>query len=133
MIGAGADADGQQQQRHSPAEIEYWRPRILQEVANHDVTIIRGDNGCGKTTRIPIFLLESDPKARVIVVQPKVLAAISLAKYFTKSPQNFFKRFVVHHRTNRHRTCQHLQSLHLSSSEKYSYFHHRHPIGNYEK
>jgi HrpA-like RNA helicase len=38
-----------------------------------------GETGCGKTTQIPQFLNEVNPNARIVVCQPRRLAAIGVA------------------------------------------------------
>eukprot|EP00667_Euglena_gracilis_P022575 EG_transcript_25173 len=46
------------------------RARILAAVKGHLVTYLVGDVGCGKSTQVPQFLLESGA-ARVVVTQPR--------------------------------------------------------------
>ena len=46
----------------------------------HEVAVLRGETGCGKSSRVPQFLLDSDPNAKIVVAQPRRLAAITLAK-----------------------------------------------------
>lgn len=54
---------------------------------NNNVLIIKGEPGCGKSTQIPQFILEDWAKkagqlgqhCRVVVSQPRRIAAISLA------------------------------------------------------
>lgn len=48
------------------------------------MTIIKGSTGCGKTTQVPQFILDSYAQNRkhcnIIVTQPRRIAAISVAK-----------------------------------------------------
>eukprot|EP00937_MAST-01D_sp_MAST-1D-sp2_P002018 g2018.t1 len=60
--------------------IDAHRTTIMEHVANHRVTVITGETGCGKSSRVPQFLLESDPNARLMVAQPRRIAASGLAK-----------------------------------------------------
>uniref|UniRef100_A0A1B6DS36 Probable ATP-dependent RNA helicase spindle-E n=1 Tax=Clastoptera arizonana TaxID=38151 RepID=A0A1B6DS36_9HEMI len=57
---------------------------ILKMIKTNPVLIIKGATGCGKTTQIPQFILESCAKENVrcniIVTQPRRIAAISVAK-----------------------------------------------------
>lgn len=56
---------------------------ILDAIAGHDVTIVRGMTGSGKSTQVPQFLLEDAPPGappiNAIVTQPRRIAAISMA------------------------------------------------------
>eukprot|EP00170_Pyropia_yezoensis_P008886 contig_38017_g8919 len=59
-----------------------FRQAILDAIVDHDVTIVRGMTGSGKSTQVPQFLLEdAAPGApvNVIVTQPRRIAAISVA------------------------------------------------------
>lgn len=59
----------------------------MEELLNkNQVVIIRGETGCGKSTRIPQYVLEhfvnatQQSNARIVVTQPRRIAAISLAE-----------------------------------------------------
>jgi len=43
------------------------------------IVLVQGETGCGKTTQVGQFLLEADPTARVVVTQPRRVAATSVA------------------------------------------------------
>ncbi len=51
------------------------------------MSIICGDTGCGKSTQIPQYILEKDPDAKIIVTQPRRIAAINLAKRVSEELQ----------------------------------------------
>lgn len=59
---------------------------IIEAVRLHDAIVITGATGSGKTTQVPQFLLEeflgsaSDTGGKVVVTQPRRVAAISCAK-----------------------------------------------------
>ena len=57
--------------------IDYHKERIVRVISNNKVTIIQGGTGVGKSTKIPQYLVESG--YRVLITQPRRLAAISLA------------------------------------------------------
>jgi HrpA-like RNA helicase len=52
----------------------------MSTLAVSQVLIVQGDTGCGKTTQIPQFILQEFPTSRVVVTQPRRLAAIGVAK-----------------------------------------------------
>jgi len=66
------------------------RESILQHIRDHRVTHIQGETGCGKSTQVPKYILEdaeeahkrgdSDGRTKIIVTQPRRMAAITLAK-----------------------------------------------------
>ncbi|CAK0789347.1 unnamed protein product [Prorocentrum cordatum] len=66
------------------------REAILEHVRQHRVTHIQGETGCGKSTQVPKYIMEeaeslrkagkSDCDTKIVVTQPRRMAAISLAK-----------------------------------------------------
>ncbi|KAF0692630.1 Aste57867_16306 [Aphanomyces stellatus] len=67
-------------QRNLPAFAH--REEILALSAAHQVLVVAGDTGCGKSTQIPQFLLDAHGGAagRVVVTQPRRISAITLAQ-----------------------------------------------------
>ncbi|CAB9508133.1 DExH-box ATP-dependent RNA helicase DExH1 [Seminavis robusta] len=53
---------------------------IVKKVNEHQVTIISGDTGCGKSTQVPQFVLDANPTSNIVVTQPRRIAAISIAE-----------------------------------------------------
>ncbi|KAJ8599386.1 hypothetical protein CTAYLR_007029 [Chrysophaeum taylorii] len=58
--------------------IDEHKDHILEHVSKNRVTIVVGETGCGKSSRIPLFLLETTRDARMFVSQPRRIAARSL-------------------------------------------------------
>jgi len=60
------------------------RNQIISKLDKSRVLIISGDTGCGKTTQVPKFLLESgisrNQDVKIICTQPRRLAAVNIAK-----------------------------------------------------
>jgi hypothetical protein len=72
--------------------IDAHRDEILAHIAKHRVTVIQGETGCGKSSRLPQMLLEDGgPMVRMMVAQPRRIAAHSLLQRarscLGKSPQ----------------------------------------------
>lgn len=64
------------------------KTEIISRIAAYPVTVIKGTTGCGKTTQIPQFILDSHAEKRkhcnIVVTQPRRIAAISVAKRVAK-------------------------------------------------
>ena len=58
--------------------------QIVSIVETNQVTVIQGATGCGKTTQIPQFILDScveqSQPCNIIITQPRRIAAITVAK-----------------------------------------------------
>ncbi|XP_046827422.1 ATP-dependent RNA helicase DHX30-like isoform X1 [Vespa crabro] len=63
-----------------------YREKILEKLEKNNILLIRGNTGCGKTTQIPQFILDSYIKngnatdCNILVSQPRRISAISLAE-----------------------------------------------------
>ncbi|XP_053569661.1 ATP-dependent RNA helicase DHX30 [Bombina bombina] len=61
------------------------RQAIVSAIDKHPVVVIAGDTGCGKTTRIPQFILENDilrgqgSHCNILITQPRRISAVSVA------------------------------------------------------
>ncbi|GMF61622.1 unnamed protein product [Phytophthora fragariaefolia] len=67
--------------------IASFKKQVVDMLSHHDVVLISGETGCGKSTQVPQFLLEdlllSEPggaRGQIVCTQPRRLAAISLAE-----------------------------------------------------
>ena len=67
---------------HKPLPIDAHRDRILDSIDKNQITIIEGETGCGKSSRVPVFIMEhlGEYKCKVMVSQPRRIAAHSLFK-----------------------------------------------------
>lgn len=61
-----------------------FRESILATIDQHQITIICGETGCGKSTQIPSFLLEHElsqgKPCKIFCTEPRRISAISLAQ-----------------------------------------------------
>mmetsp|Transcript_10144 Transcript_10144/g.14653 ORF Transcript_10144/g.14653 Transcript_10144/m.14653 type:complete len:1391 (-) Transcript_10144:2876-7048(-) len=74
--------------------VDEFEEAILKSVKRNRVTIIQGETGCGKSTRIPVMLLNAPPphasfdKSRLFIAQPRRIAAKSLVEHLRSSEPN---------------------------------------------
>lgn len=63
----------------------FYRDKIISQLENNRVLLIEGDTGCGKTTQVPQFILDTFTQngnatdCNILVSQPRRISAISLA------------------------------------------------------
>ena len=64
--------------------IDSHRDFIMKSIQENRVTIIQGETGCGKSSRVPVFILEDPPPepthkhVKIFICQPRRIAAKSL-------------------------------------------------------
>jgi flagellar biosynthesis GTPase FlhF len=62
--------------------IDKYRDEILHRINNDRVIVLCGETGCGKSTRVPLYLyeqsLEKNLKCKIIVCQPRRIAVVNL-------------------------------------------------------
>ncbi|CAO3625475.1 unnamed protein product [Cunninghamella blakesleeana] len=68
-----------QQQRESLPTFEY-RQDLIDAIREHNILVIIGETGSGKTTQIPQYIYEGLDVKRIGVTQPRRIAAITVAK-----------------------------------------------------
>ena len=61
-----------------------FKQECLNAINNHQVVIICGETGCGKSTQVPAFILENELSngrpCKIYVTEPRRISAISLAR-----------------------------------------------------
>uniref|UniRef100_A0ABI8ABQ7 DExH-box helicase 34 n=1 Tax=Felis catus TaxID=9685 RepID=A0ABI8ABQ7_FELCA len=67
------------QRERAALPIAQYGTRILQTLKEHQVVVVAGDTGCGKSTQVPQYLLAAG-FSHVACTQPRRIACISLAK-----------------------------------------------------
>eukprot|EP00039_Didymoeca_costata_P019339 m.337128 g.337128 ORF g.337128 m.337128 type:complete len:1619 (+) comp18055_c0_seq1:136-4992(+) len=58
--------------------IEEHADKITKHITENRITIIVGETGCGKSSKVPTMILERNSKAKIIVSQPHRIAARAL-------------------------------------------------------
>ncbi|XP_059177423.1 probable ATP-dependent RNA helicase DHX34 isoform X2 [Physella acuta] len=59
--------------------IFHYKEKILELVKQHQVIVVAGDTGCGKSTQVPQYLMEAGYD-KIACTQPRRIACISLSK-----------------------------------------------------
>ncbi len=65
---------------NSSLPISRFKDHIVNAVKEHSVTIIKAETGAGKSTQVPQFLLDIQDGSRIVVTQPRRVAAMALAQ-----------------------------------------------------
>ena len=60
--------------------IEPFKKEILNKIDQNRITIISGSTGCGKSTQVPQYIYYSNPNYKILMTQPRRIAAVSIAK-----------------------------------------------------
>jgi HrpA-like RNA helicase len=61
--------------------IDFYKEKLLNVISSNRVTIIQGETGCGKSSRIPQFIYEQNPNCKLMVAQPRRIACFNLTKF----------------------------------------------------
>ncbi|XP_069063715.1 probable ATP-dependent RNA helicase DHX34 isoform X2 [Pleurodeles waltl] len=67
------------QKERSNLPIFQYQDKIVEMVRKHQVVVVAGDTGCGKSTQVPQYLLAAG-LSHIACTQPRRIACISLAK-----------------------------------------------------
>jgi ATP-dependent RNA helicase TDRD9 len=67
-----------------PLAIDAYKEDLLDILKARNAVVVKGFTGCGKTTQVPQFILDSCAATKtpcnIVVTQPRRIAAISVAK-----------------------------------------------------
>jgi HrpA-like RNA helicase len=79
----------------STLPVTSFRTQILETINSNRVTLIRAATGAGKSTQVPKFLVEAGH--RVLVTQPRRIAAVSLAQRVAKEMNSVLGGVIGYH------------------------------------
>lgn len=75
---------GELQKKRAALPVAKFRDDILNAVRNHQVTLVAGSTGCGKTTQVPQYLLDdawaSGSGAAIVCTQPRRISAMTVSE-----------------------------------------------------
>ena len=60
--------------------IYYVKDDIYRELSKNSVIIISGKTGCGKSTQVPQYMFDNFNNCKILITQPRRIAAISIAR-----------------------------------------------------
>ena len=60
--------------------IKRKKQEIIDQIEKNRVVIVSGNTGCGKSTQVPQYIYEQNKKGKILITQPRRIAAISIAK-----------------------------------------------------
>jgi len=60
--------------------IKRKKQEIIEQIEKNRVVIVSGNTGCGKSTQVPQYIYEQNKKGKILITQPRRIAAISIAK-----------------------------------------------------
>lgn len=68
------------------APIDPLLPRVVKLLTQHPAVVLHADPGAGKTTRVPLALLEAPEVSsqKIVMLEPRRLAAVSAAHYMAR-------------------------------------------------
>lgn len=72
---------------NSPYPIDEVLPRLKETILGHSAVILHAPPGAGKTTRVPLALLDviAPDQGRIVMLEPRRIAAVSAARWMAQS------------------------------------------------
>ncbi|KAJ6808669.1 zinc finger CCCH domain-containing protein 4 [Iris pallida] len=67
-----------------PLPVMALREKIVEKIQENRVTLIVGETGCGKSSQVPLFLLEENMQP-ILCTQPRRFAAVAIARTVAKA------------------------------------------------
>jgi ATP-dependent RNA helicase DHX57 len=82
----GSDAYAPMAQVRSRLPANAFKENVIKAVSEHQVTIVSGETGCGKTTQVPQFIMDEEimqgrgANCNIICTQPRKISAMGVAE-----------------------------------------------------
>jgi ATP-dependent RNA helicase DDX35 len=73
------------QNQNAPLPIDEYAKELLYVLEKNNVTIIMGETGCGKTTKIPEYLFKASNSYKIAHILPRKIATITVAQRVAKN------------------------------------------------
>ena len=64
--------------------IDAVQEELLATLNRHPLVLLQAPPGAGKTTQVPLWLLESFPNSKILLLEPRRLAAVNSAKFMAQ-------------------------------------------------
>mmetsp|Transcript_6392 Transcript_6392/g.15019 ORF Transcript_6392/g.15019 Transcript_6392/m.15019 type:complete len:678 (-) Transcript_6392:4167-6200(-) len=87
--------------KHKMLPIDAHENRIIKNIAKNRVTIIHGETGCGKSSRVPVMLLNAPspeptlPRVKFFISQPRRIAAKGLVERVRSCEPEHRNKFAI--------------------------------------
>ena len=65
--------------------IEASLPALIQAMTGHPSVVLQAPPGAGKTTRVPLALLDALPAGRIVMLEPRRIAAVSASRWMART------------------------------------------------
>ena len=73
------------------------KAEILEKIEKNRVVIISGNTGCGKSTQVPQYIYEKNNNYKILITQPRRIAAISIAKRLSFEKNTKLGKLIGYH------------------------------------
>jgi len=67
--------------KQKPTPMDEYKEAVVEVISNNESSVVIGETGSGKTTRMPVFIHEAYPDSKTAITQPRRVAATSVSKF----------------------------------------------------
>ena len=91
------DNDNYNNQENVRLPIFNKREEILEKIQKNRVIIVSGNTGCGKSTQVPQFIFGNFENSKILITQPRRIAAISIARRLSDERKTRLGNLIGYH------------------------------------